>query len=104
MLTAYIKMKTNNKTVVSLFGGEDVHFIEWHFKSHFSRSVVSTAVKIQVRVLVVILGTVAVGYQCFERLCILTKFVKRIELTFHLCMEMRKLFYNLYILGHNKTW
>jgi len=101
MLTAYIKMKTNNKTVVSLFGGEDVHFIEWHFKSHFSRSVVSTAVKIQVRVWVVTLCSVAVGYQCYERPCIVRKFVKCIELIFHLCMGMRKLFYNHCILGHN---
>jgi hypothetical protein len=61
------------------------------------------AVKIQVRVWVMTLGSVPVGYQCFERLYILTKFVKCIELIFHLCMEMRKLFYNLYILGHNKT-
>jgi hypothetical protein len=70
----------------------------------YARFEIFTAVKIQVRVWAVILCSFAVGYQCYERPCILTKFVKCVELIFHLCMGMRKLFYNHYILGHNKTW
>jgi hypothetical protein len=69
----------------------------------YVRFEIFTAVKIQVRVWAVTLCSVAVGYQCYEGPCIVRKFVKCIELIFHLCMGMRKLFYNHCILGHNKT-